>query len=306
MPTVIAIAGATAAAVGTGVQVAGAVGAAGAAGEAAEAEARRLQAQEEQARLEREQAEVRRQEAIVAAEPTSQELALQEKNLAFQERAIARAEKRFQAIDPAIIEAGQQAHSLLKGKEAAILQPIRRNRERQRRQLESNLRQQLGSGYASSTAGIEALGRFDERTGDFMLQAQSQALGQSVDVARGLTAARPSELALAQMGSLNMAALNRIQSRRVSARLAKVPSVTKFAGGAAAGEAAIARGEQAKFRAIGEIGGAVGSLGGVATGFVAGQRKEALEERRVSALERFSQKSFGDVASLSGSFGPGF
>lgn len=118
------------------------------------------------------------------AAPTAQELSQlntniqnQSRMIEYQQAALKRDEKILSSLDPALVEAGNQAQNLMKGQEAKLLGPIKRQREFQRRQMEQQLSQQYGPGYASSSAGIEALNRFDDSTSMMMANAQEQALG---------------------------------------------------------------------------------------------------------------------------------
>lgn len=70
----------------------------------------------------------------------------------------------------------------------SMFDPYTADRLKQRNQLEATLREQMGSGYATSTAGQQALQQFDQgsamqradqrlQLGQFQLQANQQALG---------------------------------------------------------------------------------------------------------------------------------
>jgi len=133
--------------------------------------------------------------AQAAAEPSFEELGsisrlLETRELALQKSigALQKQEELLAAVDPAIKEAGQQALQLLQGEEAKALDPIRRNRDRQRLQLEGQLRDRLGGGFRTSSAGLEALSRFDAATDEALFGAQQQATQQFLQVA---VAARP-------------------------------------------------------------------------------------------------------------------
>src|SRR5690606_36516284 len=95
-----------------------------------------------------------------------------------QEMQIARQNQLLEAVDPALKEAGSQALQLLQGKEAAALNPIRQQRERDRKKLEENLARRLGSGFRTSSAGIEALSRFDQSTSEMLFNAQNTTMNQ--------------------------------------------------------------------------------------------------------------------------------
>lgn len=122
--------------------------------------------------------------AVAAAEPSAGEMAAMQRSIALNEQDITRRERLIASSDPALIEAGQQALSLLRGTEASTLDPIRRQREKDRAKLTSKLQSQLGSGYANSTAGIQALTAFDEATATALNGAQQQSLSQLLGVAQ--------------------------------------------------------------------------------------------------------------------------
>lgn len=87
------------------------------------------------------------------------------------------------SADPALREAGLQSYQLMTGKEAQILAPIRQEQGRQREQLKSMLRERLGSDFETSSAGIEALSRFDAQAGLSLQSAQQQALATLLPMA---------------------------------------------------------------------------------------------------------------------------
>lgn len=127
-----------------------------------------------------------REAAVAAAEPTPEELAnLETATKALETDLVAR-EKLIASADPALIEAGRQALQLLKGQEAASLDPIRRQRQRDRERLQDNLRQRLGSGFETSTAGTQALNDFDAQTGDLLTGAQQSSLNQLLGVTQNV------------------------------------------------------------------------------------------------------------------------
>lgn len=113
-----------------------------------------------------------------AAAPRPEELAALEANVRQRDQVIARERALIEAVDPAIMEAGKQAYALLQGKEAQILGPIQRQRTRQREQLRESLRRTMGPGFESSSAGIEALTKFDAETSNVLDNAQQQSIAQ--------------------------------------------------------------------------------------------------------------------------------
>lgn len=134
-----------------------------------------------------------RQTALGLAEPSPAELnaiATQYQNsassLEMQMKQIQKDESLLDSVDPALKEAGKQAYEMLQGKEAAVLGPLRNERARQRQSLQSTLRDQLGPGYETSSAGIEALGRFDQQTAAITSEAQQNTLGGLLSLSAGV------------------------------------------------------------------------------------------------------------------------
>lgn len=109
---------------------------------------------------------------------TTQSLAQLDQSIAAQERNLARQEKLAEQIDPALLEASQQALQLLRGEESKSLAPVRRQRDMQRQKLLNSLREQLGPGAETSSAGIQALTSFDAETDNLLAGTQQSALGQ--------------------------------------------------------------------------------------------------------------------------------
>lgn len=125
-----------------------------------------------------------RELATAAAEPSIAEMRQLERSIALNDKDIARKERLIASSDPALIEAGQQALALLRGQEAAILSPLKNQRAKERAKLDERLRAQLGTGYETSTAGLQALAAFDEASNNVYANAQQQSLAQLLGVAQ--------------------------------------------------------------------------------------------------------------------------
>lgn len=108
-----------------------------------------------------------------------------------QERNLSRQEQLISQLDPTIIEASQQALRLLRGESSSTLAPIQAQRDQQRQKLLNSLRQQLGPGAESSTAGIQALTRFDAETNQLMSSQQQNALQGLGSLSAQFTSQRP-------------------------------------------------------------------------------------------------------------------
>lgn len=142
--------------------------------DAAKAKERMAQAELEQQRADR--------QAALAAADNPHEIAQLEQMIRMNERDLARREQLIASADPALIEAGKQALQLLQGKEAATLGVVRKQRDSQRKQLENTLRARLGTGFETSTAGIQALAAFDQQTDSLIAQEQDRTLGRLLGV----------------------------------------------------------------------------------------------------------------------------
>lgn len=162
-----------------------------------------------------------RYEAAEAAKPSEYEINRLEDAYKANANEMARRERILASADPALIEAGNQALALLQGKEAQGLDPLKRQRAKQRQQLEAQLRQRLGSGYAESSAGIQALSAFDEATDTALSQAQQASLGQLLGVAQTSSAQNTLLPVSSQFG--NLASLRGNISQREASALLGAP-----------------------------------------------------------------------------------
>lgn len=164
------------------------------------------------------------------------ELKQLDNSFARQEATIKREEELISAVDPALMEAGKQAFNLLRGQEAEILGPLKRDRQRQRSELRETLRRQLGPGFETSSAGIEALSRFDTETSDVMTRTQTgtalQLLGASQQTRQLAQAGQAQAEQNAQQG---LQIYGAGKQRELSGILGTSQGVTQTAGGAARG-----------------------------------------------------------------------
>lgn len=114
---------------------------------------------------------------------TPSALAAHDQALSAQEGNVRRQETLAQNIDPGLIEAGKQTAQLLQGKSAPVLQNIQNQRSLQRTQMLDNLKQQLGPGAETSSAGQQAMQKFDNDTANMMSGVQQQYLQQVSGIA---------------------------------------------------------------------------------------------------------------------------
>jgi hypothetical protein len=119
-----------------------------------------------------------RQQALGYATPTPQEIQTLQQQLAVSTQQVQQGQQLVGSYSPAVQAAGNQALALMNGQSAASLAPMMNQRAQQRAQLQQQLQQQLGSGYQTSSAGIQALNNFDQQTSNLTAQVQQQAIGQ--------------------------------------------------------------------------------------------------------------------------------
>ena len=89
--------------------------------------------------------------------------------------------KQQQLLDssaPNVQSAGTNLLNLLNGQSAPMLQAYQAQVEQQRNEFKSQLEGQFGPGWASSTAGIQAMTQFNQSTAMNTAQIQQQAIGQ--------------------------------------------------------------------------------------------------------------------------------
>lgn len=118
-------------------------------------------------------------------------LAAMDQDIANQQRNLQRQQTLLEQLDPVIMEASQQALKLLRGEQSSTLAPVQDQRNLQRQKLLNQLREQLGPGAETSTAGIQALTRFDSETNNLLSGQQQQALGNLGNISAQFTSQRP-------------------------------------------------------------------------------------------------------------------
>lgn len=180
---------------------------------------------------------------------------------------LARQEEILEATDPAFKEAGKQALELLQGKEAAILGPLREQRERDRARLSGNLRQQLGPGFEMTSAGMQALNEFDQKTSMGLATMQMDAATKMLGFSAGIAQSLSQETALAfqstqAIQATGITAIQNIATRRAEVEAAalgapipaKPPSWAETLGGEALGLAGLAGSTYLTQQIFGETG----------------------------------------------------
>lgn len=94
---------------------------------------------------------------------------------------IGQQQAQVDAMDPQVKAAGQNLYQLLSGQASSMLAPIQAQVDLQRKQMMNNLSSQMGPGFMTSTAGLQAMTNFDIQSSSLMAQTQFQALNQAVN-----------------------------------------------------------------------------------------------------------------------------
>ena len=253
-------------------------------------EAARTQGEIAQARAAK--AEEQRQEAIRTSMPTTAELVALDAQHKETERAIMRQEKILASVDPALIEAGSQALKLLRGQEAQIIAPMRAEQDRQRAKLANDIQKQLGPGGLNSTAGQEALNRFDQNAQLTIAQAQQKSLSDLMGTVER-SGAGAFQGAGGQAYGSELGARNAIQSRQLSAMLGAPTQA--FAGAPFAEALSRTQAQQAQTSQLLSLG---GTLGGAAIGGIGGAKAgSTAAETLAPATTPEPAQTLGNVAS---------
>lgn len=177
------------------------------------------------------------------------------------------------SIDPNIVSAGQNTYAIMNGKAAPTLDPIQKQRDIQRRQLETQLSQRMGPGYATSSAGIEALNNFDLQTSTLMTQAQQSYLGSLGSLTAQLSGARPNLAGQVNSNAMTMGQLTgslegqlgAIKNRQIGATIGTNPA--PYGGAQYIGDAERAQGNASQ---AAQTLGTLTSLGAAGIGYAAG------------------------------------
>ena len=160
-----------------------------------------------------------RERAFQEAAASPQELMALERSLAQQTQSLDKQASLFEALDPAIMEASSQALQLLRGEESRTLAPLKSQRDRQRQTLLNTLREQMGPGAETSSAGQQALQNFDQQTSDILNQGQQQSLSQLFSMGQSGAVNRGSlNQGIGQLANIG-SAFGNINTRRTNALL---------------------------------------------------------------------------------------
>lgn len=233
---------------------------------------------------------------------TTLSLANMDRDLKNQERNLARQEQMIAQIDPTIIEASQQALKLLRGETSSTLAPLERQRATARQKLVNQLREQLGPGAETSTAGMQALNRFDSESSNLFAGAQQQAIGQLGQTAGQFSATRPDLfreiMGMSQIGQLGSQSLFNQAGLLGNAR----QGLIQTAGANEVAESIRGQSNASMGRALvgaaagGFLGGFGKQLGGAAADKVMGFFGGAGDPSEFDGADSSSGQSFGSVA----------
>ncbi len=163
------------------------------------------------------QANENRSRALSLAEASPQELAALERSYKQAGNNLDREQSLLSAIDPAMMEASQQALKLLRGENAGITDAMNMQRKTQRAQLVNQLRAQYGPGAETSSVGMKALQSFDMQSNMMSQQANQGALSQAFGIGT-FDAAGRSRSALDQFQNAGHG-FSDIQNRKLNAEM---------------------------------------------------------------------------------------
>lgn len=205
-----------------------------------------------------------RDTALRFAEATPRELEQLTRAVQLNEADIERKERLLASSDPAIMEAGTQALQLLRGEEAKVIGPMRDQFAKDEQKLRAQLQQQLGPGYETSTAGIQALRAFEQKKNMAFANAQQQTLGQLLGVAQDSSARFGTQQNL-QNASGIANQFGNIQERKIGALLGTPQTA---AGSQFVGQLASARNQQQTIGSVLQLGAMAygGAFGGSGMG----------------------------------------
>jgi hypothetical protein len=194
-------------------------------------------------------------------------------------------------VDPALKAASGNLTNLLNGERAKILDPILKQRDRQKIELEQNLVRTMGGGFRGSSAGLLALNRFDEDTSVLSSQAQFQAINQTLSATQGLGAlsgnireSQAGRLAAAFQQSIQaeqtiLGAEGRIQGRGQAAASILAGGISPLGASAAQNFSQLAGGQFAGDIAFGQ------SLGSLGAGIAQGATQGAITQSTLAGLQ---------------------
>lgn len=168
-------------------------------------------------------------QAEAIAQPSFQQMATIQQQLSMSHSVLSTQLGQLQQQQSLYSQAAGQASALMSGQNAATLAPMQQQIQYQQQQLENQLRQQLGPGYAATSSGQEALNRFSQMAEQTTVNTQQQAVGQYLGYANALGANYNQGVnsAYSTAGGLNNSALSQmgnIQANQVAAIRGTMPN----------------------------------------------------------------------------------
>lgn len=205
----------------------------------------------------------------ITDQATASGMASYEKDLNLQDKNLSRQEQLISQIDPTIIEASQQALKLLRGEQSSTLAPMQNQRALQRTKLVNSLREQLGPGAETSTAGIQALTKFDSETNNLISGQQQSAIQLLGNTAGQFNGVRPNMgQAIAQRSGYGQGASNLLMQQASFLNSASQPLAQNagapYVGDVMLGKQNAAFGQQLFGAGATALGGYFGGAGGAA------------------------------------------
>lgn len=185
-----------------------------------------------------------REQAVGFAGPSATELDMQSQMLNLSSQVLGRANRELQFLSQGLDISAPGASAAGRGLFSDL---IARTRATQRRNLEMQLAERLGGGYATSSAGQAALQQFDVGTTDIGIQA----IPQFLQTAYG---AMQAPLSLEDV----------IKRRQIGAATGTSVAPLMFQGAQFAGAGNV--GSALRGQALGQFGGTLSNLGGMALG----------------------------------------
>lgn len=259
-----------------GIMSANAQGAAGAAQLAAAKDALQAQIQARTSGI----AEAKASAAMSAGEIKSADQILQTRDQALSSSmaSIQKQQTMLDQVAPNVQAAGQNLYSLLTGKSAEILAPMQTQLNNQRQQLVNKLSSQMGPGFMTSSAGMQALTQFDNQASLTLNSAQMSAIqtvgaqygalaGLQQQGQAGITSSTMNAFSQAQTANTGvLQAYQFAQNRETGAVLGAMGSNQLNPFGVAASAGAPYAGQAALGGTISQLGQGIGAFGGSLAG----------------------------------------
>ena len=230
-------------------------------------------------------------------------------------------------FDPLSKESGNQLLSLMQGKESQFLAPVQKQREQQRQRMEATLARTMGPGWRTSSAGMEAMNRFDDASyrayADISFNALNQLSSQAINFGNQSQNAVSNLASLTQnkyatASGLDSGILNaegNIQSRKINATVGAASAapvnyngVPQAANGLSTNYGNLFSGDIARANTMGQAFGTIGGFGANIAGQYIGN---AIQKDTYKDLMDYSRGSsflspsttFADMSSPSSSYG---